>query len=266
MRKRNGKIWDKTNITLGILSCVFIIGFILLLIASIVVKGEKDNYSLLIGICGIFASLASAVFIAVAMRMIDMSKIEKLNDKAQKTLMPYFIEIYTEIERILPEIMAFVIIKEDDTICYPSEKIYYKDMNCNIENRTFMEFDQEFRDFKKIHDSKLGKCLDSPLLLQCNNEIIELLTKIKINGFTFCLYEASTAKIVGGSICGIYEKYLEFIDLYYQLSKVVNKSTSKRLVLLSNEEKTDYIKEINYMISKLPPHSGNIYRGAVRIK
>lgn len=266
VRKRRKNIWDKTNITLCVLACIFTIGFIALLIASIVAKTEKDNYSFLIGLCGIVASLASAVFIAVAMRIIDMSKLEKLSEKAQKTLMPYFTEIYTTMDHILPEIMAFAEIKEDDTICYPSEKIYYKDINCNIENRTFIELEQEFRDIKKELDIKLGKCLDSPLLLQCDNEIIELLTRIKINGFAFCLYEASSMKMLGGSVYGIYEKYIEFIDLYTKLGAVVNKYNNRKLVLLDEEEKEKYIQEINCIIPQLPPHNGTIYRGAVRIK
>lgn len=64
----------------------------------------------------------------------------------------------------------------------------------------------------------------------------------------------------------IYEKFIEFIDLYTKLGAVVNKYNNRKLVLLDEEEKEKYIQEINCIIPQLPPHNGTIYRGAVRIK
>lgn len=73
MAKKNGNdaskefavtVWDKMNISLAIATAVTTIIFIVLFILCFVEKLGEDCHSMILGMCGVFASLASAFAIA----------------------------------------------------------------------------------------------------------------------------------------------------------------------------------------------------------
>ena len=266
--KYSSPIWDKMNIFLTTITAITTIIFIVLFIMSFVVPTNHQAHGMILGMCGVFASLASAFFIAVFMRIFEMCNAKKKQLNALTLLKPMFVEIYTTIKQFYPQLKAFATISSDDTIKYSRERVYYQDVESKG-NKDFIDFDIEFSKAKTELDNDLDKCLNSPLVFQCHDSVIELLTNLKLNGLTLNLYEVQKARGYewsGTSFMQIYENFKKFDEYFSMIAEISDKKVPDSLVLLSEDEKNDYIKVINNIIPQLPPHNGRIYKGNMRIK
>lgn len=262
-------VWDRLNKVLTVVTLLTAIIFIVLFILCFTTPVSNKSYSLIIGMCGVFASLASAFFIAVFIRIHDMDKKRQQELKALSILTPSFREIYTIINGFFPQIKTFVTIKDNDMIDYSQEKVYYTDEDNDNGNRSFIDFNKEFCYAKSKLDLALEECLKSPMIFQCNESILNLLTEIKLNGFTRNLHEVQAAPSIfnytNTAYMSIYKNYLEFSDLYDELSNLLNENPNINLRELNDTEKELYIKEIDNILPQLPTTKGVIYMGGKRI-
>ena len=262
-------IWDNINIFLTISTAITTLVFCILFVLCFTTPVNNTFYGLITGMCGVFASLASAFFIAVFMRFHDMNKKKEQELKALSILTPNFREIYTIINGFYPQIQAFVTIKENDMIEYPQERVYYTDENKGDGNKTFIDFNKEFRNAESKLNSALEECLKSPMIFQCNESILNLLTKMKLNGFTRNLFEVQAAPDIFNSsntvYMSIFNNYLEFSNLYGDLLSLLNEESKNNFRELNDSEKELYIKEIENILPQLPTTMGVIYKGNTRI-
>ena len=235
------EIWDKMNIYLGIAMALTTIIFIVLFIFSFVKSAGTTEHSFILGMCGVFASLASAFFIAWVMRVYDLNNKRKQELKALTLLRPYLIKILTTINGFFPQLKSFVIVKQDDTVMYPRKIVYYTDPNMNVENRSFIDFDLAFQNAKIKLDSDLSDCLNAPVLFQCNERIVNLLTSLKLNELTQNLYEiqksASDPAFPNISFMGLHKNLSEFATFYETLSEVAKIQPINGYRELSESEK-----------------------------
>ena len=81
-KKFTVKIWDKLNIIFSILSLITFIPFVIYFILSML---NTDN-GFFLGMSGVFASLFSAFFIAIIVRVVDLLKKKNGEDKALSML------------------------------------------------------------------------------------------------------------------------------------------------------------------------------------
>lgn len=262
-------IWDKLNIALTIVTVITTVIFFAFFALSLIYYGNDPSNGFILGMCGVFASLASAFFIAVFMRIFEILKQRQRQSHALKILQPLFLDIFTTINQFYPQIKAFVSIGADDKLSYSHDRVYYTNPDLPSGNKSFVDFDIEFKKAKFDLDQDLEKCLSSPLLLQCHDNVVDLLTNLKLNGFTLNLLE--TQKVTPNEMphtafMGIHENFLAFEDYYLMLSELSGKRPTQTLVLLGDAEKDLYIKEIDTILPQLPPHNGSIYKGNVRIK
>ena len=268
--KYNSNVWDGINIFFGIATLITSIAFIALFVMCFIVPVDKEIYGTIIGMCGVFASLASAFFIAVFVRYFDLKRKSQQESKALNIITPNLIEIYTVINGFLPQIKAFVTINEDDTIIYPKERVYYTDDSLKTENRDFIDFGSVFFCSESNLDAKLEKSLKSPMILQCNESVVDLLTRIQLNGFTRNLFEIQGALSVFDpsttTYMSLYKNFKELWELYEELAKLVQKKTNEHLRKLNNEEREIYIKEIEAVLPQLPTDKGTVYLGNKRIR
>ena len=86
-------IWDKLNISLTIVTVITTAIFLAFFTLSLVYYGNDPSHGFVLGMCGVFASLASAFFIAVFMRIFDIHKQRQRQSHALKILQPLFLEI-----------------------------------------------------------------------------------------------------------------------------------------------------------------------------
>lgn len=220
--------------------------------------------------CGVFASLASAFFIAFFVRYFDLKRKSLQESKALNIITPNLIEIYTVINGFLPQIKAFVTINEDDTIIYPKERVYYTDDSLKVDNRDFIDFGSIFFCSKSSLDAKLEKSLKSPMIYQCNESVVDLLTRIQLNGFTRNLFEIQGAHRAFDpsttTYMSLYNNFQELWELYEELAILVQKKTKEHLRKLNDEEIKIYIKEIETILPQLPTDKGTVYLGNKRIR
>lgn len=264
-------LWDGMNIFLFIATILTTITFILLFVLSFVMKIGSSEHGLVLGMCGVFASLASAFFIAWVMRVYDLRKKQEQELKALTLLQPYLEKIFSAINEFFPQLKSFATINTDDTIQYPHEIVYYTDPNKAVENRSFIDFNLAFKESYSKLDKVLQECLNAPILFQCNEEIVNLLTCLKLNGLTqnlFEIYKASSDPFfINTSFMNIYKNYSEFISFYEVLAKVTKQKAIGILKELSPEEKQMYILEIDTIKSQITTHhAGRIYKGSIRIQ
>ena len=250
---RNGKV-------------IFIILFVLCFTTPI----DNQCYGTIIGMCGVFASLASAFFIAVFIRYFDLKRKSQQESKALNIITPNLIEIYTAIHGFLPQIKAFVTINEDDTIIYSKERVYYTDESLKTENRDFIDFGPVFFCSKSNLDAKLEKSLKSPMIFQCNESVVDLLTRIQLNEFTRNLFEIQGALSAFDpsttTYMSLHNNFKELWELYEELAKLVQKETNEHLRKLNDDEREIYIKEIEAILPQLPTDKGTVYLGNKRIR
>ena len=262
-------IWDKLNISLTIVTVITTVIFLAFFALSFIYRGNDPSNGFVLGMCGVFASLASAFFIAVFMRIFEIHKQRQRQSHALKLLQPLFLEIFTTINQFYPQIKAFVSIGADDTLRYSHERVFYTNPDLPSGNKSFIDFDVEFKKAKFDLDQDLAKCLSSPLLLQCHDNVIDLLTNLKLNGFTLNLLETQKVtpeEMSQTAFMGIYKNFSAFEDYYLMLSELSGSRPTQTLWLLDDAEKDLYIKEIDAILPQLPAHNGSIYKGNVRIK
>ena len=268
--KYNSNVWDGINIFLGIATFITSITFITLFVMCFIVTVDKEIYGTIIGMCGVFASLASAFFIAVFVRYFDLKRKSQQESKALNIITPNLIEIYTVINGFLPQIKAFVTINEDDTIIYPKERVYYTDDSLKTENRDFIDFESVFFCSESNLNAQLEKSLKSPMIFQCNESVVDLLTRIQLNGFTRNLFEIQGALSVFDpsttTYMSLYNNFKELWELYEELAKLVQKKTNNHLRKLNYNEREIYIQEIEAVLPQLPTDKGSVYLGNKRIR
>lgn len=260
-------IWDKLNIIFSVFSLLTFIPFIVFFILSLF--DIQNGFSL--GMSGLFASLFSAFFIAIVVRFVDLQKKKDSEEKAFLMLNGQLEAIFSEIKTFYPQTKAFVKINENHTVNLPKEIIYFTDTEkegmCD-----FIDFKQEFLVAKRKLDEKIEKCINSPVFVQCNIEVINLVANLQNNGFTRDLYNISTTpstinenQIQYGFI---YDKGKEFERLFIDLGLLLKKKPSMSLRELNVEEKNEYLRFIEEQKQLLKGYNlsdGKKYLGNKRI-
>lgn len=199
-----------------------------------------------------------------------MKKKQKEEVDALTLLTPNLFELYSAINMFLPQMKAFVTIRSDNTITYPTERVYYSDLSKDDGNRSFIDFDIAFRKADSKITEALGKCISSPVLFQCNNKVTGLLTRLKLNGLTHSLYEVqafrSIADMNTAAYGTIYNDYSSFFECYLELSVLIEKEPLDGLQKLSDIDEADYRREIEAILPQLPIGAGVVYKGNHRIR
>ena len=181
------KIWDGITIFLFVLTILCSIISIIMLLSICNYNDSQDsmrqtNYSL-------FYSLACTFFIAWIMRFYELKKKVDQESVAFISMTPVLNDLICEINCFFPQLKIFATINDNDTIDFPQEIVYYKDIAGTEDNRSFINFLEIFKNEKKSLDQKIKKCFETPMLYQCNVEIINLLTKLYLNGLTLNLFD-----------------------------------------------------------------------------
>ncbi len=264
-------VWDKMNLFLFVSTILSTIVFLVLFVWCFHCQLGSPTQSLILGMCGVFASLASAFFIAWIIRYFDLKKKQEQELKALEIISPYLSKIFSTIETFFPQLKCFATINTDDTINYPQDIVYYTDLSVSQENRSFVDLNTEFKSAYAQLNQDLTECLNAPIIYQCNDEIIKLFTGLKLNQLTYKLFEIFKASVnpffSGSAFMELHKSYEEFDGYYQTLSKLVTIKPTGTLAELSDSEKDLYIKEIETIKKQLPSgHSGKIYRGRVRIQ
>lgn len=271
LNKFSANTWDKMNVFLFVSTLITTIAFLILLVACFLMKVGTDSHGMVLGLCGVFASLASAFFVAWIVRFYDSKKKKEQELKALELISPYLTTIFCTIDNFFPYIKCFAKIHTDDRIEYPKKVIYFTDSSVSEENRSFVELNTIFRtSFSKLNDD-LNECFNTPVIYQCNEEIIKLLTGLKLNELTYNLLEiykaSSNPFFADTAFMNLYKNYCEFANCYEMLSKLVTIHPKGKLVELDDTAKANYIKEIENIKSQIPiDHKGEIYKGRIRIQ
>ena len=264
-------VWDGMNMFLAAATAITMIVFIILFVLCFTETLGTDKHGFILGMCGVFASLASAFFIAWIMRVYDIKRKKDQEEKALMLLQPYLAKIFSTIDLFFPQLHSFTTINEDDTIQYPNETVYYTDPEEGHSNRSFVNLTEAFKEAHYNLDRDLADCLSAPILFQCNEEIVNLLTGLKLNGLTENLLEVYKSSLdpffTNTAYIGIYENYKNFASLYETLATVSGKRPIRQLEELSPEQKKQYIAEIENIRSQITAqHKGRIYKGRDRIQ
>lgn len=98
--------------------------FLFLFAACFFIEIGSSFHSMVLGMCGVFASLGSAFFIAWIVRFHDLKKKQNQELKALKLITPYLTTIFCTINKFFPRLKSFANIHPDDTIDYPTGVIY----------------------------------------------------------------------------------------------------------------------------------------------
>lgn len=264
-------VWDKMNVCLAIATAITTLTFVVLFVLCFVEKLGEDCLGMILGMCGVFASLASAFAIAWVMRFYDLIKKREQELKALELARPYLSSILTVINEFFPQLRDFATISDEDKIKYPSGTIYYKKPAAKVLSRSFINLNEAFGDSYSQLNHELTECLNAPILYQCNQSVVELLTGLKLNGLTHNLFEiykaSSDALFADSSYMGLYKNYVEFLQYYETLATITKSSPAEKFVILSEKEQQIYIKEIETIKKQLQiKHTGRIYKGYDRIQ
>lgn len=264
-------VCDRMNKFLATASTVTTAIFIILFILCFTHDVGTAKHGFILGMCGIFASLASAFFIARIMRVYDIKRQKDKEEKALTILQPYLQKTFSTINLFFPQLRSFATINDDDTIQYPNGTVYYTDPSEGYTNRSFINLNEAFREAYSDLAQDLQDCLNAPILLQCNEEIAVLLTRLKLNGLTqnlFEIYKASGDSFFSNTAFGsLHKNYKEFIQLYETLAILAERNPVGQLEELPEDEKKQYILEIENIKQQIPStHRGRIYKGRDRIQ
>lgn len=270
-RKYTISVWDKLNIGLLIATLITSLIFIVLFILCFEIEQSNLLHSFILGMCGVFASLASAFFIAFYTRMYELKEKKELEQKALIVLQPYFLNIYSKIHSFYPHLKSFALITPQDKISYSQDVIYYTNPNDGESNRSFIYLNDAFKYAHSDLEKSVNECLSMPILLQCNERVITLLTELKLNKLTNNLLEIYKDReiIYDQQIAyfGLYKNYLEFSKYYDFLAEITNSRVADKLIKLSIEEQEKYISEIVTIKKQcIKEHPGRIYKGNKRIQ
>lgn len=122
-------------------------------------------------------------------RFFDFKKKKEQELKALELISPYLTTIFCTIDNFFPYIKCFAKIHTDDRIEYPRGIIYFTDSSVSVENRSFVDLNTIFRvSYSKLNDD-LNECFNTPIIYQCNEKVIKLLTGLKLNQLTYNLLE-----------------------------------------------------------------------------
>lgn len=264
-------VWDGMNKFLAVATAVTTIFFIILFILCFTEDVGTEKHGFILGMCGVFASLASAFFIAWIMRVYDIKRKKYQEEKALTILQPYLQKTLSTINLFFPQLKSFATISDDDTIQYPNETVYYTDPGEGYANRSFINLSEAFRKAYSDLARDLQDCLNAPILFQCNEEIAVLLTKLKLNGLTqnlFEVYKASGDSFFSNTAFGsLHKNYNEFVELYETLAILAESKPIGQLEALSEDAKKQYILEIENIKQQITStHRGRIYKGRDRIQ
>ena len=264
-------VWDKMNVSLAVATAITTTIFVVLFVLCFIEKLGTDSHGMILGMCGVFASLASAFAIAWVMRFYDLMKKREQERKALELARPYLSSILTTINEFFPQLRDFATITDDDKIKYPNGTVYYKKSSTKVLSRSFVDLNEAFRDSYSKLNRDLTECLNAPILYQCNQSVVELLTGLKLNGLTqnlFEIYKASSEELFAdSSYMGLFENYGEFMQYYETLASVAKSKSTEKLEILSKDEQVIYVKEIETIRKQLKTkHTGQIYKGYDRIQ
>lgn len=264
-------VWDGMNKFLAAATSITMIVFIILFVLCFAETLGTDKHGFILGMCGVFASLASAFFIAWIMRVYDIKRKKDQEEKALTILQPYLQKTFSTINLFFPQLKSFATISDDDTIQYPNETVYYTDPGEGYANRSFINLSEAFREAYSDLSRDLQDCLNAPILFQCNEEIAVLLTKLKLNGLTrnlFEIYKASGNSFFSNTAFGsLHKNYNEFVELYEMLAILAERKPIGQLEVLSEDAKKQYILEIENIRQQITSsHKGRIYKGRDRIQ
>lgn len=265
-------IWDRMNKFFAVITSVTTIVFIIFFVLCIKKDISTEKQSFFLSMCSIFVSLASAFFIAWITRLYELKHKKIREEKALILSQPYLKKISATINEFFPQLRSFATIENNDTIQYTNDIIYYTDPGIEHFNRNFVDLNEEFEKAYSKLNNDLSACLHSPIFLQCNEEVITLLTKIKLNGLTHNLFEiykvSSTRFFRNYSFCSLYKDYCEFADLYESLCRISNVRQVGKLKELDLKEKEKYIIEIEKIRPQVASLNRNerIYKGYDRIQ
>ena len=81
-------VWDGMNKFLASATAITMIVFIILFVLCFTETIGTDKHGFILGMCGVFASLASAFFIAWIMRVYDIKRKKDQEEKALMLLQP----------------------------------------------------------------------------------------------------------------------------------------------------------------------------------
>ena len=243
LNKFSANTWDKMNIYLFVSTLITTITFLILFGACFLIKLGTDKHGMVLGLCGVFASLASAFFIAWIVRFFDFKKKKEQELKALELISPYLTTIFCTIDNFFPYIKCFAKIHTDDRIEYPRGIIYFTDSSVSVENRSFVDLNTIFRvSYSKLNDD-LNECFNTPIIYQCNEKVIKLLTGLKLNQLTYNLleiYKASSDPFFAETaFMDLYKNYNEFATYYETLSKLVSIKPKGKLIELDAIAKAD---------------------------
>lgn len=260
-------IWDKLNVIFLLFSIVTFIPFVIFLTLSFI--NTENSFAL--GMGGIFASLFSAFLISIVVRVVDFKKKKDNEEKALLMLNGHLESIFTEIQTFFPQIKSFVKINENHTVELPKGIVYYTNIE-NAEIFDFIDFKEEFLLVKNKLDKKIKLCINSPFFMQCNIEVINLITNLQTNGFTRNLhYIATTHTNISKEQVQygfIFTEEKEFESLYVNLTLLLKRKPFVLLRELTEDEKNEYLKFIEQakrMIKDYNLSTGRKYLGSKRI-
>ncbi len=264
-------IWDGMNKSLLAATVVTAIVFIVLFILCFTEDPGTEKHGFILGMCGVFASLASAFFIAWIMRMYDIKHKKGQEEKALTILQPYLQKTYSAIDLFFPQLQNFATINDDDTIQYPHETVYYTNSSKEDTGRSFINFNEAFKEAHSELERNLQDCLNTPILFQCNEQVAVLLTNLKLNGLTqnlFEVYKACNDSFFSNTAFGsLHKNYNEFVELYETLAMLADRKPIGKLEVLSEDAKKQYILEIENIRQQIPSnHKGRVYKGNDRIQ
>ena len=275
MKERRKKylisVWDGMNIFLALVTLLTTLIFVVLFVFCFIETTGSPKHGFLLGMCGVFASLSSAFYIAWIMRVYDIKRKKVQEEKALTILQPYLQKTFSTIDLFFPQLKSFATINDDDTIQFPNETVYYTDPGEGCANRSFINLSEAFREAYSNLERDLQDCLNAPILFQCNEEIAVLLTKLKLNGLTqnlFEIYKASKDSFFSNTAFGSLRKnYNEFVELYEILAILAERKPKGQLEELSEDAKKQYILDIENIKRQITStHRGRIYKGCDRIQ
>lgn len=263
-----------------IISLVLFIAFLAFFIPILISNLSKytivpcQYQDLFFNMSGILASFFSATLIAYVIRKYDLIQTTKQENRALSILQPYIYAIVSEIEMFYPQFRSFEIIKDDGTIVLPTDTIYYSYQPDSVSESIiydFIDINKMCKESVKRLDATIDKCLNARMISQCNVEIIDLLTTLKLNNFIKHLNNISKCPMFISSPNETLKKeYDEFNILYEKLVQLLPNHIRKiNFQILSDEEKSQYIQEINDCKNKLVqanmPLDYMIFKGSKRI-
>ena len=107
LNKFSANTWDKMNIYLFVSTLITTITFLILFGACFLIKLGTDKHGMVLGLCGVFASLASAFLLLGSYVFLISRKKKEQELKALELISPYLTTIFCTIDNFFPYIKCF---------------------------------------------------------------------------------------------------------------------------------------------------------------